>query len=92
MLAENIYINLYLDWLLSSIACCENEIDSVYPTVCNKNFYRLKEHILQELKRYRRELRRVLDERRDGFTGGATEGQAALLLKCSPIASMSVAE
>jgi len=65
MSLEDSHLNLYNDWLLSSIAYCENEIDSIYPAVCNKVFYELKERIfLQELKRYRRELRRVLDEKK----------------------------
>lgn len=58
-------LNLYMDWLLESISRCETEADKNCTEVSNEVFFRLKQRMLhQELKLHRRELRRVLDEKK----------------------------
>jgi len=58
-------INLYLDWLLKSIRRCEAEADKKLTGIENEVFHALQNRFVhQQLKRYRRELRRVLDEKK----------------------------
>lgn len=67
-------LDLYMEWLLQEISRCEAEADNCSREVRNEIFHRIKQRMLhQELKRHRRELRRVLDEKRDGFPGGVTD-------------------
>lgn len=66
-------LDLYMDWLLQEISRCEAEAENCSREVRNEVSHRMKQRMLhQELKRHRRELRRVLDEKRDGLTGGVT--------------------
>ncbi|MCX3310954.1 hypothetical protein ORN12_18460 [Pantoea vagans] len=59
-------LNLYMDWLLQQeISRCESQADNCSPEVMNEVFHRIKQRMLhQELKRHRRALRRVLDEKK----------------------------
>ncbi|MDU5192155.1 hypothetical protein [Mixta calida] len=58
-------LDLYMDWLLQEIGRCESEADNCSREVRNEVFHRIKQRMLhQELKRHRRELRRVLDEKK----------------------------
>lgn len=67
-------LDLYMDWLLQEISRCEAEADNCSREFRNEVYHRMKQRMLhQELKRHRRELRRVLDEKRDVFPGYVTE-------------------
>lgn len=58
-------LDLYMDWLLQEISRCDAEADDCSREVKNEVFHRIKQRMLhQELKRHRRELRRVLDEKK----------------------------
>ncbi len=58
-------LDLYMDWLLETISRCEAEADRGFQSVKNEDFQRIKQRMIhQELKRHRRELRRVLDEKK----------------------------
>lgn len=62
---ENEHLNLYMDWLLEQINRCESEADNCSCEARNEVFQKIKQRMLhQELKRHRRELRRVLDEKK----------------------------
>jgi hypothetical protein len=64
-------ISLYLNRLFKTIRCCEAEADKHLTGIENEMFHALKNRFLhQQLNRHRRELRRVLDEKRGGLTGG----------------------
>lgn len=58
-------LDLYMDWLLQEVGRCETEADTCSHAVGNEVFHRIKQRMLhQELRRHRRELRRVLDEKK----------------------------
>jgi len=58
-------LDLYMNWLLQEISRCEAEADNCSNEVTNEVYHRMKQRMLhQELKRHRRELRRVLDEKK----------------------------
>ncbi len=58
-------LNLYMDWLIEIISRCESDADSNPEDIRNEVFHRIKQRMLhQELRRHRRELRRVLDEKK----------------------------
>lgn len=55
-----------MDWLLEEMSRCESEADNYsLEVVENKIYQRIKQRMLhQELRRHRRELRRVLEEKK----------------------------
>ena len=53
---EDEQLDLYMDWLLEAISQCEAEADKTCPEIRNEVFFQLKQH--------RRELRRILDEKK----------------------------
>lgn len=58
-------LDLYMDWLLQEISRCEAEADNCSREFRNEVYHRMKQRMLhQELKQHRRELRRVLDEKK----------------------------
>ncbi|MGC0851533.1 hypothetical protein [Pantoea agglomerans] len=58
-------LDLYMEWLLQEISRCESQADNCSHEVSNEVFHRIKQRMLhQELKRHRRELQRVLDEKK----------------------------
>lgn len=58
-------LDLYMDWLLQEISRCEAEADNCSCEVRNEVFHMIKQRMLhQELRRHRRELRRVLNEKK----------------------------
>lgn len=62
---EDEQLDLYMDWLLEAISQCEAEADKTCPEIRNEVFFQLKlRMMLQELKQHRRELRRILDEKK----------------------------
>ncbi|UIL55115.1 hypothetical protein LZU96_23445 (plasmid) [Pantoea agglomerans] len=62
---EGEQLDLYMDWLLQEISRCEAEADNCSREVRNEVFHKIKQRTLhQELRRHRRELRRVLDEKK----------------------------
>lgn len=71
-----------MDWLLHEIRRCESQADNCSREVRNEVFHRIKQRMLhQELKRHRRELRRVLDEKKRRLSGGVTD--VRLLLRAN---------
>ncbi|OHY61851.1 hypothetical protein BB778_04450 [Pluralibacter gergoviae] len=58
-------LDLYMDWLLQEISRCEAGPDNCSREVRNEIYHRMKKRMLhQKLRRHRRELRHVLDEKK----------------------------
>lgn len=60
-------LDLYMDWLLQEISRCEAGADDCSREVRNEVFHMIKQRMLHQ------ELRRVLDEKKGGFTDGVTD-------------------